>query len=272
MTAMLTSVKSPRVTELRKLQQRRHRVERGAFVVEGPQAVREAVQSHVLRELFATTTSLVTHADIIAQARVAGAPVVEVSDPVMAVLCETENPQGVVGVCDLVTIAVDEVVARAMRVPSPRVVILDRVADPGNAGTIIRTAAALGVQGIVLTRGSVDPHNGKCVRASAGAIFHVPIAADVEPASVYERMRISDFLIAATDADGSVTLSSDAMVPAETRPFAWVFGNEAQGVDAWWQERADYRIRIPMAGHVESLNIASAAAICMYASRVDPVE
>jgi TrmH family RNA methyltransferase len=272
MTAMLTSVKSPRVTELRKLQQRRHRVERGAFVVEGPQAIREAVQSQVLRELFVTTTSLATHAGIIAQARVAGAPVVEVSEPVMAALCETESPQGIVGVCDLITVSVDEVFARAVKVTSPRVVILDRITDPGNAGTIIRTAAALGVQGIVLTHGSVDPHNGKCVRASAGAIFHVPISADVEPASVYERMRIGNFLIATTDADGSATLSSDAMVPAENLPLAWVFGNEAQGVDAWWHEHADYRIRIPMSGHVESLNVASAAAICMYASRVDSAQ
>jgi TrmH family RNA methyltransferase len=272
MTAILTSVKSSRVTELRKLQQRRHRVERGAFVVEGPQAVREAAQSGLLRELFVTAAGLDAHEHILAQVHAAGTLVTEVSEPVMAALCETENPQGIVGVCGLVAIPIDEVLAKAMDAAAPRVVVLDRVADPGNAGTIIRTSAALGVRGVMLTRGSVDPHNGKCVRASAGSIFHVPVSADTEAAIVYDLLRSAGFLVATTDVAGPVNLSSEAMKRVNSSPLAWVFGNEAQGVDPWWHERADIRVRIPMAAGAESLNIASAAAICLYESRADTHE
>ncbi len=267
MTAILTSVKSPRVVDVRKLQQRRHRIKRGAFVAEGPQAVREAARSNRVRELFGTSAGLANHPEIVLSAIESGAQVVEVTDAVMAALCETDNPQGVLAVCELVTRDIHVLLSQAIATLAPRIVILDQVSDPGNVGTIIRTAAALGAQGVILTCGSVDPHNGKCVRASAGAIFHMPVATDIESASLGASVQAAGFLIATTQVSGSTVLSAEAMAQTESRPLAWVFGNEAHGVDGWWNGVADMHVRIPMSDSAESLNIASAAAICLYETR-----
>lgn len=264
MTAMLTSVKSPRVVAVRKLQQRRHRIERGAFVAEGPQAVREAVSAHRVREVFGTSAGLANYAEIVAGATESGVRVTEVSDAVLAAMCETDNPQGLLAVCELVTLDVEALLSHAVATVAPRIVILDRVSDPGNVGTIIRTAAALGAQGVILTRGSVDPHNGKCVRASAGAIFHIPLSTDIEAASVGAQVQTAGFLIATTQVSGSTVLTAGAMVKVASHPLAWVFGNEAHGIDGWWHGVADLHVSIPMSESAESLNIASAAAICLY--------
>lgn len=268
MAALLTSVKSARVSEVRKLQHRRHRVDRGAFVAEGPQAVREAVHSRRLRELYCTSAGMAEYPEIISGATECGAQVVEVTAAVMAAMCETENPQGLLAVCDLVTLEVSDLLLVAKADLAPRIVILDRLSDPGNVGTIIRTAAALGVQGVILTSGSVDPHNGKCVRASAGSMFHMPLASDVEAVHLGEQVQAAGFLIATTEVSGSTILSGEAMAEFASRPLAWVFGNEAHGVDSWWHDAADLHVRIPITDRAESLNVASAAAICIYETRV----
>ena len=172
--ADLTSTRSPRVAEVRKLHDRRHRAERGAFVVEGPQAVSAAV-GHRVDDLYVAHDSVERFSDLIAQAHAVGAQVHTASEAVLAAMTETRQPQGIVAVCPLITVsmatALTEATHRALRC----VVVLDRANDPGNAGTVIRTADALGVGAVILTEGSVDPHNGKVVRSTAGSIFHVPI-------------------------------------------------------------------------------------------------
>lgn len=148
------------------------------------------------------------------------------------------------------------------------VVVLDRVADPGNAGTIIRTCDALGVAAVILTEGSVDPHNGKCVRSTAGSIFHIPIATDVPVGTLLPELDAAGLLIVAADAGGSVHLGTMGAEAVLNGPVAWVFGNEAHGVHSDFLAAAHETIAIDMAGRAESLNMASAAAICLYATAV----
>jgi len=261
MSADLTSTRSARVTEVRHLYDRRHRAERGAFVVEGPQAVREALGQGVA-ELYLTEAAAQRYPEFLDRAAECGARTSLATDEVLAAMSETRQPQGVIAVCPLVTRPLKDVFGGLGS--APLVVILDRVSDPGNAGTIIRTADAMGADAVILTEGSVDPHNGKCVRSTAGSIFHVPIAADAPVAEVMQAMEAAG--IAAVAADARAVVSLDDARDLLRGPIAWVFGNEAHGVDVDWRDAATSTVRIPMAGEAESLNLAAAAAICLYAT------
>lgn len=261
----LTSTRSARVTEVRRLHDRRHRAERGAFVVEGPQAVREAVTSGVLT-LYASESALSRHGDIVDAARSGGAPVITATEAVIAAMSETRQPQGLLAIAPLVVRSLPDVMCAGTGPGSgpALLVVLDRVGDPGNAGTIIRSADALGAQGVVVTEGSVDPHNGKCVRSSAGSIFHLPIAAGVPAHDVIEGCRAAGITTVLADAHAGEDL--DARSDLLRAPMAWVFGSEAHGIDKTWREMGAPALRIPMSATAESLNLAAAAAICLYAT------
>ena len=261
----LTSTRSARVTEIRHLHDRRHRAERGAFVVEGPQAVREALGSGI-DELFVSEVALARHGDIVDAARERGTRIVTATDDVIAAMSETRQPQGLLGVCPLVGRDLADVVAAAAASGArmPLLVVLDRVGDPGNAGTIIRSADAMGAGGVVLTGGSVDPHNGKCVRSTAGSLFHLPIATGAQPGDVVTACRAAGIGIVLADAHARDGLGDRQDLLRG--PIAWVFGSEAHGVDPEWQKVASAVLRIPMSGDAESLNLAAAAAICLYAT------
>lgn len=275
MSADLTSTRSARVTEVRHLYDRRHRAERGAFVVEGPQAVREALQTPRrdrsagstampgVLELYLTEAAAQRYPQFLDRARECGARTSFATDEVLSAMSETRHPQGVIAVCPLVTRPLGDIVTQ-MTSPAPLVVVLDRVADPGNAGTIIRTADAMGADAVILTEGSVDPHNGKCVRSTAGSIFHVPISADAPVAEVMQVTEAAGLAVIAADARAAALL--DDARDLLRGPVVWVFGNEAHGVDADWRDAAVSTVRIPMAGDAESLNLAAAAAICLYAT------
>ena len=265
MPADLTSTRSARVTEVRHLYDRRHRAERGAFVVEGPQAVREAVAAG-LQELYVSENALGRHADIVAAARDCGARVVTATEDVIGAMAETRQPQGLVGVCPLVGRELPDVLAAATAPGDrpPLLVILDRVSDPGNAGTIIRSADAMEAGGVILTAGSVDPHNGKCVRSTAGSLFHLPIATGVQPGDAISACRAAGIRIVLADAHARDDLGERRDLLRG--PIAWVFGSEAHGVDPDWRQEGIATVRVPMPGAAESLNLASAAAICLYAT------
>lgn len=261
----LTSTRSARVTEIRHLHDRRHRAERGAFVVEGPQAVREALGSGI-QELFVSEAALGRHPDIVELARERGARVVVATDDVIAAMSETRQPQGLLAVCPLIDRDLAAVFAAATRSAdrSPLLVVLDGVGDPGNAGTIIRSADAMGAAGVILTTGSVDPHNGKCVRSTAGSLFHLPIATGVQPGDIVAACRAAGMGIVLADAHARDGLGDRQDLLRG--PVAWVFGSEAHGVDPAWKQEATGVLRIPMPGQAESLNLAAAAAICLYAT------
>jgi RNA methyltransferase, TrmH family len=259
----LTSIRSPRVKAARRLAKRAFRHRDRRFLAEGPQAVREALHlPDVLVELFTTAEAETRHADLIAGAESSGVPVFRVSGEVMAELAQTVTPQGLLAVCAFIDIALSKALA-----PAPRLVtVLARVRDPGNAGTVLRTADAAGSDLVIFTDASVDPYNGKCVRASAGSLFHVPIVMGPRFEALIGALKDGGLTILATD--GTAERSLDAAIDGEllSRPTAWVFGNEAWGLPDEALRLVHDAVRVPIYGRAESLNLATAAAVCLYAS------
>jgi TrmH family RNA methyltransferase len=180
----------------------------------------------------------------------------------MGTLAQTVTPQGLVAVCGFLDVALDAVLD-----PRPRLaVLLAQVRDPGNAGTVIRTADAAGADAVVLSHASVDVYNSKCVRASAGSLFHLPLAVDVDVAAGIAAMRASGLRVLAADGAGRVDLDELDDSGALAADTVWMFGNEAWGLPAALAALADEVVRVPIHGRAESLNLATAAAVCLYAS------
>lgn len=215
----------------------------------------------------AATTSLIVEvfvqADLAPQilALVAHLPVTVVSEPVMLALAETASPQGIVAVCRWRSATLDQALPGG-GAPS---VLLDGVGEPGNAGAIIRTADAAGAAGVVLTSGSVDPTNGKCVRATAGSLFHLPIATDVTLGEVAASIDRSRMIFAIATGDAAQEVGDWLGSVPRSQSICWVFGAEAAGVSEEARALADVQVRIPIHGRAESLNVAAAAAVCLYA-------
>lgn len=255
MSELLTE-RSARIAAVRKLTRRAGRDAVRAFLAEGRQAVSEALAAPgVVREVFATEPAATAARDLLAGADV---PVRLVTDKAAASLSETVTPQGLVAVCRL-----PDVPASAVAAHPPRLtVVLAELNDPGNAGTVLRTADACGAGAVVFGAGSADPFGGKVVRASAGSLFHVDVVRGVPLAPFLAELRAAGVTVLAADGGGDVSL--DELGPRLAGPVAWLFGNEARGVPAELAAAADARVRIPMRGRAESLNLAAAAAICLY--------
>jgi TrmH family RNA methyltransferase len=209
-------------------------------------------------ELFATRDWLDAEPDLARQAEQGGARRHEVSDRVLRAVAETATPQGVVAVCRDVTVGLDVVLAGEPRL----LVVLADVRDPGNAGTIIRTADAAGADGVLLTRGSVDPLGGKCVRSTVGSLFHLPVSPG-HPPSVLQALRAAGLTVLAADGHADLDLDAAAQQGLLGGRVAWVIGNEAWGLPA--DLPRDASVRVPLYGQAESLNAAVAAALCLYA-------
>jgi TrmH family RNA methyltransferase len=250
------TTRTPRVVAARRLQRRRDRTEAGRFLAEGPQAVREAIAEGVVVELFTTVGAAERYADLVAEAERAGARVSPVTDETLAALAETVQPQGVVAVCSFVDIPLAEALSHGPRL----VAVLADIRDPGNAGTVLRTADAAGADAVVFAGDAVDPYNGKCVRASAGSLFHVDVVRAPDPRAVVEQLRAAGLTVYAADAHGAADLDH---VPL-AGPTAWLFGSEAHGLPPELADAADARVQVPIHGRAESLNLAAAAAVCLY--------
>jgi TrmH family RNA methyltransferase len=216
----------------------------------------------VVTELFVTEQAAERHGDLVARARSAGVAVRPAADRVVAAIADTVTPQGVVAVCRSRGYALADVVS-----PTARVVAgLVDVAEPGNAGTVIRVADAAGATGVALTGRTVDPYNGKCVRASAGSLFHLPVITVSDPLELIEAARGAGLRVLAATGLGEVDLDDAAESGALVRPTLWLFGSEAHGLPGGVADAADARVRIPIHGRAESLNLATAVAVCLYAS------
>lgn len=215
-----------------------------------------------ITELFVTAAARSRHEALVDAVAGTGTPVHEVSETVMAELAGTVTPQGLLAVCRFVDVSLADLIARAPRL----VVVLANVRDPGNAGTVLRTADAAGAQGVIFADASVDPYNGKCVRSSAGSLFHVPIVAGVPVREAAAALRDNGLTLLA--ADGGARLGLDELDQAGglERPTAWLFGNEAWGLPVSLLSLADEAVAVPIYGQAESLNLAAAAAVCLYAS------
>jgi TrmH family RNA methyltransferase len=259
----LTSIHSPRVKGARRLAKRAFRHRERRFLAEGPQAVREALE-HLsgLYELFTTAEAENRHPELIQAAAAAGVPVLQVSGEVMAELAQTVTPQGLLAVCGFV-----DVPLAGMLENTPKLVtVLAHVRDPGNAGTVLRTADAAGSDAVVFTDASVDPYNGKCVRASAGSLFHLPVVTGPRVETLIPDLRARGMTVLAADGSGDRTLDDAIDSGLLAGPAAWVFGNEAWGLPDEILHHVDEVVRVPIYGKAESLNLATAAAVCLYAS------
>ncbi|MEU8069681.1 RNA methyltransferase [Micromonospora sp. NPDC049151] len=255
--------RTPRVVAARRLQRRRDRDQAGRFLAEGPQAVREALaRTGTVVELFGTPAALDRYADLAASAARADVPVSEVTDDALAALAETVAPQGLVAVCRHLDVPLEHAVARGPRL----VAVLAGIRDPGNAGTVLRTADAAGAGAVIFAGEAVDPYNGKCVRASAGSLFHVDVVRAADPLAAVEALRAAGLTILATTGYGDSDLDDLADSGRLAGPTAWLFGSEAHGLPEELTGAADARVRVPLHGRAESLNLAAAAAVCLYSS------
>lgn len=267
----LSNPRAERVRGIRALSGRPARSRAGRYVVEGPQGVREAVlhARDDVREVYLTEAAAERYTEIVDACdglwlRTGTPEVLEAMSP---------DAQGVLAVLETRPSSPDALLARGPRL----VAVLVEARDPGNAGTVIRAVDASGGDGVVLAGSSVDLHNPKVVRSTAGSLFHVPVVAGDdarELADVVARLRAAGLQILAADGTGEHDLDDLLDVagtapdgrPDLAAPTAWVFGNEARGLTDAQRALADHVVRAPLRGRAESLNLAMAATVCLYGS------
>jgi RNA methyltransferase, TrmH family len=260
---MLDNPRSPRVRAVAKLAKRGARSETGLFLVEGPQSVREVLSfdPELVVDLFVTPTALERHEAIGALAETSGVEVEFVTEQVLDAMADTVTPQGFVAVCRQFPTAVKDIFAE-----SPRLIaVLEEVRDPGNAGTIIRAADAAGADAVIFTGRSVDLYNPKVIRSTTGSLFHLPVAVEATLTDVLRRASEAGLVSLAADIKGDDLLSIRREGLLE-RPTAWVFGNEARGMSDEHLTQVDRVVSLPIYGQAESLNLATAASVCLYES------
>lgn len=266
----VSNPRSDRVKAVRALSGRSARSRHGQFLVEGPQGVREAVRhgAHLVRDVYVTSSAAERYAEIVDDALDQHLHV-HLTTP-EAFEAMSTDAQGILAVARTQEVTLASEAAR-----SPRLVaILATVRDPGNAGTVIRAADAAGADLVVLAGESVDVHNPKVVRSTAGSLFHVPVVTGVSLAETVDVLRAAGLTVLAADGNGDHDLddlldvagSAPAGSPDLERPTAWVFGNEAWGLPPEDRELADAVVSVPIRGQAESLNLATAATVCLYAS------
>ncbi|MFJ6678933.1 TrmH family RNA methyltransferase [Microbacterium sp. NPDC091382] len=258
---MLENPRSPRVRAVAKLTKRAARQETGLYLLEGPQAAREALvwRPDTLIELYATPSAWEKHQDIRDAASDADVEVEFASEAVIEAMADTVTPQGIIAVARQLPTSVRDIFADDPKL----IVICEEVRDPGNLGTIIRAADAVGADAVILTGRTVDPFNPKVVRATTGSLFHLPVAVGIELADAAGRARSAGLRIVAADVGGEDFVAHRATL---AEPTAWVFGNEARGLDDDALALVDLSLRLPIYGRAESLNLATAASVCLYES------
>jgi len=242
-----------RVKEARKLSRRSVRTERRLFLADGPKAVEGALGvPGCVQEVFATSIGAEEYAELLADVTVT-----LVDDRAMSGLSDSVTPAGVVALCRFLDVPLGEL-------GGSLVAICADVRDPGNAGTVIRCADAAGADGVILAGDSVDLYNAKTIRASVGSAFHLPVAVERDPLAAVRAARSAGLTVVAADMDGEVDLfDADELL---AKPTAWLFGNEAWGLPPALAAEADDVVSIPIFGRAESLNLSTAAALCLYAS------
>lgn len=251
---MLTE-RSARVVAAVKLHRQVARRRTQRFLVEGAHLVEAAAGRGMIREVFVTEAAAQRYSALLDRQ---DAAINLVTERAAKALSDTVTPAGVVAVCEIPRLSLDDVLADAPKLIAVGV----EIAEPGNAGTLIRIADAMGAAAVIFGGHSVDPYNGKCLRASAGSIFTLPVVVAPETGATVDALQASGLRVLATTVDGELSLD-DAELGG---PTAWLFGTESHGLSPQLAEQADDRVAIPMAGGAQSLNVAAAAAICLYQS------
>lgn len=284
---LLTNPRADRVREVAKLAGRSARLRQERFLAEGPQAVREALHLHEARRAAGETgvvDDVYLTADTLERYPEFGAvvPPRMVTAEVLAAMSSTVTPQGAVAVCRFIDSTLDAVLERRPRL----IAVLVEVRDPGNAGTILRAADSAGADAVIFTSGSVDLYNPKTVRSTVGSLFHLPVVLGVDTRTLLTELADRTVTVLAADGYGDWNLDElqdasaarrlapspvstdgqDNPKPLLEAPTAWLFGNEAKGLAEDVLDSAGYRVSVPIYGSAESLNVGTAATVCLYAS------
>lgn len=259
---VIQSVANPLIKRIRALENHRERERAGVFWVEGIAPVWSAVESGATIETLVVAPELLTSAgarEMVAQVRVAGVHVAEVTGDLFARIASREHPSGLGAIVRIARRTLDDLVVT----PDTLFVALDAVGNPGNLGTILRTADAVGVRGVVLIGDSTDPYHLSAVKASMGALFRVPVAPVETTGTVFDWCRAQGITVVTTSAHAALA-HWEATYPL---PALVLFGSEAQGLAPNVLATGDLPVRIPMYGGVTSLNLAVAAGILLYEVR-----
>jgi len=254
---VITSPSNPAVRAARKLARPSARARAGGqFLLEGPEGIREALAAgHAPVMVLGTERAAARHGGVLNAARAAGSRVLLVAEPLLSGLAQTATPQGLLAVLPSVTRSLDGLPA------APRLVcVLAEVRDPGNAGTVIRTADAFGADAVATTSGSVDPQSPKAARAAAGSLFHLPVVAGVPWPDLRAALRERHLRLVGADPHAPATVQAAPL----DEPVALILGNEAHGLPAAVRDGLDLVVRVPLPGRAESLNLAAAAAVLLY--------
>lgn len=255
--------RTPRIVTAAKLLKSQGRRKADAFLAEGFNSVEAAVVTGAASDVFATQKAAARYPEVIAAARNMGVYVHPISDRAAQHLSDTVTPAGLFALCSPVLWSAKEVLGKAPQI----VAVPVQTSDPGNAGTLIRVSDAIGADCVLFAGETTDPQGPKAVRSSAGSLFHIPVARDTNFQAVIDRLKAKNLTILATTADGEHSLDDGHFEKTVLRqPVAWLFGNEAHGLPQELIDRADYTVRIPIHGRAESLNLATAASICLYES------
>ncbi len=251
----LTGLQNPQVKSAAELKQKKYRQQQGLFLAEGLRTVEEAVASKTVVSIFYTAIEDDRTRSVLEEAAAQQLKLYCVSDAVMKKIADTDTPQGIIAVCKMQNVTLDKLLSKG-----EMLLVLDRVGDPGNLGTMLRTADAAGIGGVVLLKGCVDIYAPKTVRSSMGSLFHVPVVSGIGEDNFIAEAKDAGYELLVTSLEGA-----DNLYKADLGGrIAFVMGNEAGGVSANLLERADKRVFIPMAGRAESLNVAMAAGVVMF--------
>ena len=244
---VITSINNNLIKEFAKLKEKKYRIQKGEFLIEGDHLINEAYNANSLKILLSSNDDILNKYDKCEKYKV--------SEDVIKKLSQTTSPQGLVGICDIKDTSVDYKKYQ-------HILILDDVKDPGNIGTLIRTSLAFDIDLIVMSNDSCDIYNDKVVRASQGAIFNIDIVyKDLK--DEIKLMKESNIKIIST----SLSATIDVKDIKKMDKYAIILGNEAKGVSEDIQKMADINVIIPISKKMESLNVAIAGAIMMYEVR-----
>ena len=258
---MLSDPKANKVRGVAKLNKKDARSETGLFLLEGPQGLKEALnRPRLIVELYTTEEALERYADLFERARGARIEYQLVTESVLRVMADTTSPQGILAVCHQLDVRLDDVIPHKPQL----IALLANIRDPGNAGTVLRAADAAGADAVIFSENSVDVYNPKVVRSTTGSIFHLPVITEVSILETIGKLQELGFQVFAADGGGrSIT---DLAPGTLAKPTVWVFGNEAWGFEPETLEAVDETVGLPIFGAAESLNLATAASVCLYES------
>ena len=262
----ITSLNSPHIERVKALlgsRGKKNRELENAFIAEGVQAVREAlnpklVEGLAVKRIYVTESGLSKLAATVDTAVLQHHEVIKVSDQVMNAMADSQSPQGIIALCSTKTLKLQDL----WQSKPKKIAFFWQIQDPGNAGTVIRSADAAGFDAVVFSNESVDVFNPKTVRATVGSLWHIPVVSDVDISEFIAGAMVNGVSLFALTGTGKESFDSTFVAKTSATPSAWIFGNEARGLPDLPGEITT--VAIPMKGFAESLNVASAAAIVLH--------